>query len=174
MCKTATMLQRLLVKGQSLPWKLVLKVIFKQNFTGLFSTQNYLYSHWKQRFFNTKQKCCVPCLIAHSLLCCIYSPNELHCKNTALTEQIPAEGRLQVITRELGWCKTCRHNGTHRSKKNESVPLYNSSSHTVNEPTARHLHKRTYSMAARKQSLTQARTYVEKSDKAKDDGDYDT
>lgn len=55
--------------------------------------------------------------------------------------------------------------------KNESVPLYHNGSHTVNEPTARHLHKRTYSTATQKQ--LQPRVYEEKSDKAKDD-DYDT
>lgn len=37
-------------------------------------------------------------------------------------------------------------------RKNESVD--NSSSHTVNEPTVRHLHKGTYSIATQKQTLT--------------------
>lgn len=60
-------------------------------------------------------------------------------------------------------------------RKNESVD--NSSSHTVNEPTVRHLHKGTYSIATQKQTHTHAagtRAQEEKSDKAKDDGDYDT
>lgn len=62
-------------------------------------------------------------------------------------------------------------------RKNESVD--NSSSHTVNEPTVRHLHKGTYSIATQKQTLTHThaagtRAQEEKSDKAKDDGDYDT
>lgn len=58
------------------------------------------------------------------------------------------------------------------------MPLCNSSSHTVNEPTAWRLHKRTYGIASQikphKHTHTHRRMDVEKSDKAKNDGDYDT
>lgn len=98
------------------------------------------------------------------MFCCLYSwmsctGGKRRGKKRHRT-QTSAAGRAKIISWGLTWCKNMNrqtasiHNSTRGSEKNESAPLYNSSSHTVNEPTARHLHKRTYSTATQKQSHT--------------------
>lgn len=115
-----------------------------------------------QRITGSQKKKCLIARILHSII--FFKNVFCHFSQMSCTEH-RTDTSWALAANNLLWTYMMRHNGTHRSGKNESELLYGSSSHTVNEPTAQHLHKR--SAATRKQSLTQPCTHVEKSDKAK-------